>query len=131
MPVEGSMVAIEVLLLLHVPPGVASLKVMVLPVHTTAAPVIIASGFTKMAVVAVHPAGVVYVMVADAGAMPETTPDVTPTGAATGSLLDHVPPVTASLNVTVLPWHTVALPVTGSIGLILTGMAITQPSTVV
>jgi hypothetical protein len=45
-PVVAPMVAIAVLLLLQVPPAVASLSVTLLPLHTTSGPVMAASGFT-------------------------------------------------------------------------------------
>ena len=46
-PVDEPMVATEVLLLLHMPPGVASESVVVVPAHKLVAPVIAAgTGFT-------------------------------------------------------------------------------------
>lgn len=47
MPVEDPTTAIAVELLLHVPPGVLLLSVVVLPLHTSVVPVIAAgNGFT-------------------------------------------------------------------------------------
>ena len=55
-PVVAPTVAVAVLLLLHVPPVVGSLSVVVAPMHTTAVPVIAAgSGFTVTVAVFVHP----------------------------------------------------------------------------
>jgi hypothetical protein len=54
-PVPGVIVAMPVFPLLHVPPGVASLSVVVLPTQTVATPVIGAIGFTVMVMVDIHP----------------------------------------------------------------------------
>lgn len=59
-PVAGIMVAVAVLLLLQVPPALASLSVTDAPSHTPVAPVIVAgSGFTVTLAVAVQPVGMV------------------------------------------------------------------------
>ena len=57
-PVVLSIVATVVLVLLQVPPVVASLNVVVLPIHTPGVPVIGARGLTVMVVVVAHPAAV-------------------------------------------------------------------------
>ena len=55
---EGTMVATEVLLLLQVPPAVASLNVVIKPMQTLAKPVITdGKGFTNTEVVAMQPVG--------------------------------------------------------------------------
>ena len=55
-PVVAPTVAVAVLLLLQPPPVVASLSVVVAPMHTTAVPVITpGNGFTVTAAVIVHP----------------------------------------------------------------------------
>ena len=55
-PVVEFTVAKEALLLLHVPPTVASLSVLVKPIHALAVPVMDAgNGLTVIIVVAVHP----------------------------------------------------------------------------
>lgn len=58
-PVDASTVATPVLLLLHVPPLVASLSFTVLPAHTDVPPVTGATGFTDTVVVIEHPPGMV------------------------------------------------------------------------
>ena len=59
-PVDGLMLAIAVLLLLHVPPDVASLNVAVAPRHIDVVPVIWpGSGFTYTVPVTTQPAAVV------------------------------------------------------------------------
>ena len=58
-PVEAVTVATELLLVVHVPPVVALLNVMLLPWHTEAGPVMGVSRVTVSVVVAVQPAPVV------------------------------------------------------------------------
>lgn len=58
-PVAASAVAIPVLLLLHVPPAVASLNVVLWPAHTAGVPVTAATGFTDTVVVTEHPPDIV------------------------------------------------------------------------
>ena len=56
-PELTSTVAMDVLALLHVPPEVASLKIVVVPTQKVATPVTDAgSGLTVIEVVAIHPA---------------------------------------------------------------------------
>ena len=56
-PVDEPMMAIEVLLLLHVPPGVASVSVVVKPMQPLLVPLIApGNGFTVTSVMAVQPA---------------------------------------------------------------------------
>ena len=50
-------VATEVLVLLHTPPGVASVSDVVYPLHTLVMPVIAVSGFTVIGNDTAHPAG--------------------------------------------------------------------------
>lgn len=59
MPLVAPTVAIDVLLLLHVPPGVALLSNAEFPWHTEATPVIGDGTVTVNVLVATHPAGVV------------------------------------------------------------------------
>lgn len=56
---DMSIVATEVFVLFHVPPGVALLNVVVLPAQIDALPVIGASGFTVIVRVAEQPVPVV------------------------------------------------------------------------
>jgi hypothetical protein len=59
MPVVLSIVAIAVLVLLHLPPGVASFNMVVNPSQTVVMPVTVDSGSTVNDAVVVHPAEVV------------------------------------------------------------------------
>lgn len=58
-PVDGFTVAMPGEVLDHVPPGVASFKVIVLPAHTAEGPEIGCSGFTVTEVVTRQPVGIV------------------------------------------------------------------------
>ena len=80
-PVVTSIVATPVLLLVHVPDGVASLSIVVLPAHTVAVPVIAATGFTETDVVTKQPPAMVYVIVAIPVPVPVITPFVAPIAA--------------------------------------------------
>jgi hypothetical protein len=55
-----------------------------------------------------------YVTMAEPTALPVTNPDVNPTEATVGLLLDQVPPVVTLYKVVVPPRHTVLLPVIGA-----------------
>jgi len=62
------------------------------------------------------------------GATPLTKPELLPTVAVAVLLLLHTPPVTASLNAVVRPWHTVAVPVIAATpGLTVTVALVRQP----
>jgi hypothetical protein len=110
-PVVTFAIATVVLLLLHVPPNIALLSVIVVPWHTVVVPVIGATGFTVTVVVAIQPADVVYTIAVVPADTPDTMPDDNPTVATPGVPELHVPPVGTSLRVVVLPWHTVVFPV--------------------
>ena len=59
-PVDEPTAPTDVLLLLHTPPGVASLSEVVLPAHTTKEPIMDATGGTTFTgIVELHPAEVV------------------------------------------------------------------------
>ena len=58
-PVDETMVATELVPLVQVPPGLASVRVIALPWHTLASPVIVGNKYTLMVAVALHPAAVV------------------------------------------------------------------------
>ena len=104
-------VAIALLLLLHEPPGVISINVIVLPIHTLPGPVIGAGTvFTVTVAVLTHAAGVVYVIVVLPGKMPVTIPEDEPTEATNGLLLLHMPPVVESLSAVVAPGQTLSMP---------------------
>jgi hypothetical protein len=108
---EASTVATAGKLLLHVPPVVALLSVVVSPSHTCSTPVVVAgSGFTVTVVVIRQPVGIVYVI----SAVPSDKPVTTPVAASTltvASALLHVPPASASAIVVVEFTHTAIVPV--------------------
>jgi hypothetical protein len=109
-PEAEPMVAIDVLLLLHVPPLVALLKVEVAPVQTVKAPVIAdGNAFTVTILVAVHPF-TLYVIVAVPALTPVTMPVEEPTVALAVLLLLHAPPAKVFVSVVVAPAHMVAVP---------------------
>lgn len=107
----------ERLLLLHVPPADASLKLVVSPTQTFLFPKIaVGKGFTVAIVVTKQLVGKVYVIVAllvTPTAPPVTQPPV-PTVATPALLLLHAPPLVASVRQTFSPLHTGALPVIGA-----------------
>lgn len=111
MPEPVPTVATDVLLLLHAPPAVPSVNVVVEPTQALELPVIGSIGFTRTDAVTKQLAPPVKVMVAVPPDTPDTTPDVDPTAAIAVLLLLQVPPL-ASLNVVVALAHTVVVPVT-------------------
>jgi len=58
---------------------------------------------------------------------PVTIPDREPTVAIEGLVLVHTPPSDVSIRCVVCPWHTTRLPSIGDIGLMTTGLTLTQP----
>jgi len=114
-PVTIPFVPIEptaVLLLLHVPPGVTSLKFVVRPKQTLLVPKILAgNGFTVAIVVVIQPVGNVYITILVPARMPVIQPLVLPTLAIDGETELHVPPKVGSDKHTLKPLHTGALPV--------------------
>ena len=110
-------VAVVGALLLHVPPGVASASVVVLPAHSLAVPVIAATAGPASVVKvvdaeAVQPAILVtlYIIVAAPGATGVTVP-VLLTVATVTSVLPHTPPGVASFRVAVVPVQAWVVPV--------------------
>jgi hypothetical protein len=112
-PVEGSIVPTIVRLLVQVPPLVASANVSVSPTHTSAAPEIGAgTGFTVTDFHAWHPVATnVYDIVVEPKLLPKTSPVIGLTLATDGLRLVHMPPIMASLNVVVKPWHKLDAPI--------------------
>ena len=108
------MVATAVLLLLHVPPGVASVSGVVDPTHTLAVPVM-AGGpevtFTVTVDIQVPPKE--YVITEVPSAMPFTMPVVSPTVAFVVLLLVHVPPPMPSVSEVVAPTQILVIPIMG------------------
>ena len=122
------MVATETGLTTHVPPTLASLRVMKLLTHTTESPVIAGgSGNTVIVKVTEHPVGSVYVMVSCPGPTPVTKPEVPIV--ATLVLLDvQTPPTELSDIVVVSCRHNVFFPVmTFGVGLTVTMAVAIQP----
>lgn len=111
-PLDEPTVACAVLLLVHVPPAILLLNVVVWPTHTVGVPVITdGAAFTVNDVVREHPVLKVYVMVTVPAATPVTIPLVEPTVAVSKSLLLQVPPPVASVSVLVDPTQTFIVPV--------------------
>ena len=109
-PVEP-IVAIEVLLLLHVPPVVASVNAVVEPTHPLVAPDIAATEVpdTVTTKVEKHPVGSVYVTTHVPNPTPVTTPLVDPIVRIEQAAV-HVPPVDGSVSVMNPPTVTVVGP---------------------
>jgi hypothetical protein len=109
-PVPAPTVAIDALLLVHVPPVAVLVNVVVAPAHTLLPPLIAAgAAFTVIVLVAEHP-DAAYVMVAVPGATAETTPVLLMVAMAVLLLL-HVPPAVASVSVVAVPAHNTEEPV--------------------
>ena len=98
------------MLLLQVPPAVASVRVIVDDSHTALLPPIAAgSGLTVAVAVTIQPDGNVYEIVALPAVPPVTTPDGL-TDATPALLLDHTPPLVLWLRLVVEPEHTLSVP---------------------
>jgi len=111
-PVLATIEAIPVLELYHVPPGVASARVVLPPAHTLGEPVIEAGcGFTINGIEVLHPVVArVYVIVVKPAVIPVTTPVPGFMVATDVVLLAHVPPGVGSVSVVVRPVHTLLVP---------------------
>ena len=111
-PVPVTTEATEALLLLHVPPALASVSVTDEPVQMPLTP-LMADGrsLTVTMVVVMQPVGKVYVMIVVPNATPVTTPEPATTVAIVVLSLAHVPPVEASVSDVVAPMQTLAVPV--------------------
>jgi len=119
-PEDEPTVAIAMLLLLHVPPTVASSNVMLEPGHTWVGPVIAAGvALTVKGWLALQPVGMVYIILSVPALTPETTPVVEPTVANDVFVLLHVPPVSVLASVIAEPTHTWLGPVIAG-GVVLT-----------
>ena len=113
-PVEPTTLAIYVCALYHLPPVLASCKVVVVPGHACVVPVIAGgSAITLTESETKQPAGMVYVMAVLPAAMPVITPDVDMTVPMAGVLLVQVPPAGKLAYVVVLPIHTLSVPTIG------------------
>lgn len=111
MPDDEPIVATEVLLLVHVPPLVALVSVVVDPVHNTEGPVMPAGLVMTLIVIwLVQPPGAMYLITEVPGEMPPTIPDGVML-ATSVLLLVHAPPVPGAMSGDVLPTHTDSGPV--------------------
>ena len=127
-PVDEPIVAIVVLPLLHMPPVVASLKVIVLPTQTPGAPKIAGgAAVTVNVMVAVHPEGSKYFIVVVPTEWLVTIPVTEPIVATDELTLLHVPPGVGSLNVVVVPTQIAVAPVMDGTGIIVTDLVAEQP----
>lgn len=129
-PVVLPAVAIAVLLLLQVPPTVASVKVVVEPAHTTGVPAIAEGAvLTDTTWLTLQPAGNTYEITGVPAEIPLTTPLDDPAVAIAGSLLLQVPPDGVLPNVVVKPIHTLPAPVmVAGEGFTVIGWAAVQPA---
>ena len=117
-----------VLLLLHIPPEVASLNVVVEPWHTPVVPEIAGGkGLTVIVAVVLQPVElIVKVIVAVPVPEPVRIPEAEPMLA--GPILLHTPPVVASVNVVLDPLQTLAAPVIAiGNGFTVTSVVVMQP----
>lgn len=109
-----STIATPVELLLHEPPGVLLLTLMLLFLHTAVAPAIAAGLlFTTTDDTVRHDVGSVYVMFVLPALTPVTTPLVGLIVATPGVLLVQIPPGVLLPSAVVIPTHTFRLPVAG------------------
>lgn len=110
MPV-GPTAALVTSLLRHVPEGVASVRLVVKPMHTPDVPVIAdGNGLMVIALVAIQPVGRVYVIFTVPTAIPVTMPVLLIVALVT-SLLLHIPSGVASVKLVVDPAQTPGMPV--------------------
>lgn len=110
-PVVEPTVAMAVDELLQVTPPLP-VSVIPDPTHTDEAPLMEGRPLTVTTAVALQPAPIEYVTVANPGETPLTNPPPVIVAVVVGVML-HVPPVVASLSAVVLPWHTWSTPAMG------------------
>ena len=120
-----------VLLLLHTPPGVPSVRVMVEPMHTVAGPSMDEGvGLMVTAAVVKQPVGRVYVINTRPAVTPVTRPEDEPMVAIAVFPLSHVPPTEQDNNVLV-PGQARRVPVIeDGCGLTVNVAVLLQPRTV-
>lgn len=130
-PDDEPIVTVDRLLLVHVPPGIPSPSVAVVPTQAMGDPVIaVGAVITATDVVEKQAAPMVYVMVAEPVVTPVTMP-ATPVLAIAVLLLLHVPPVVPSVSEVVDPAHISVMPeITVGGGLIVTSVVALQPASV-
>lgn len=111
-PLDKPTVAIAVLLLVHVPPGVELVSVAVCPVQTTDGPAIEPMAELMFTVVVLlQPVPTAYVIKDVPLAMPVTIPVVLPIVATEVVADDHVPPDVVEASIVVLPTQVLVVPV--------------------
>src|SRR5437763_776971 len=109
-PLDDPIVATAVVLLIHVPPAIASVKLVVDPVQTSSEPAIAAgNGFTVKTAVALQPVESVYAIVDVPASKPVATPLDDPIVATVVVPLVHVPPAVASVKLVVNPAQTLSV----------------------
>jgi hypothetical protein len=108
----GFTVAIRILLLVHDPPDIACMNVVVEATHTNAEPMIllVSVGFTVTSVMLEQPPPMVYVIAAVPGVTPVTRPTVFTVATDVVPLL-HKPPNVAAVRIVVLPMQKLVVPV--------------------
>ena len=120
-PVTLSIVATAPLLLLHVPPGVGSLRQLPKPIQIPSVPVIGPGlGFTVTVVNDIQPRGDDAMIVVVPFVLPVSIPVDEPMVATVVLLLLQVTPAVASVNAIVLPTHTAVGPVIAAVALMVT-----------
>jgi len=127
-------VAIDVLLLVHVPPLGLPVRVLVEPSHTVLLLEITGSALMVAVDVTLQPPLNVYEMIVVPAVAAVTTPDELPTEATPGVPLVHVPPLVALLSVIVPPaphMIIVAGEIAAGIGFTVTSLVAKQPVAVI
>jgi hypothetical protein len=111
-PEEEPIVATDVLLLVHMPPGTASVNAVQLPAHTPVAPVMgDGEAKTVTVVVTVQPVDNEYEITEVPALTPHSVPVVAPMVATAVFELLQVPPATVLLRVVHVPAHKDVMPV--------------------
>lgn len=129
-PVVIFTVAMVVFPLVHAPPVVALLRIVVAPTHTLGVPNITpGTGLTVTVEVLRHPVESLYVTVAVPTERPEIPPENDIIGPVTKGAEDvHVPPVVALLSIPVVPVHSDVIPVIGKgLGWTVTAAVVAHP----
>src|SRR5580700_2626843 len=110
-PEEEPTVDMVVLLLLHEPPRVASVSVVVNPTHTLGVPAIgLGAALTVIVLEELQPLPMEYEMTEVPAETPVIIPELEPTVAMPVLTLVHVPPPGVPVYVVVAPAHTVPEP---------------------
>ena len=122
------MVATLVLLLVHVPPVVALISVVVFPWQTVVAPEMSeGKARTVTVVLDMQPDALVYCITAKPGLTPSNNPLDAPMVAMVGLRLAHVPPLRVLCNVVVALTQMVVVPVMGAAAFTVMIVLVKQP----